>query len=87
MNLACHGTLRSTILYAVPVAIAAWHSTRLGFVFSGLGALCAWVGGAIPSSSVVEPIWVEGLWAFFKLSVVAMGANFVARKRHPASGQ
>ena len=65
--------------------IVAWQSTRLGFVFSGISALCAWLGGSIPSPLVVEPVWIEGLWAFFKLSVIAVGVNYVARRQRPSS--
>jgi hypothetical protein len=49
------------MLYAVPVAFAAWRGVHLGFVFAAVGALSAWAGGAIPQPGLMEPIWIEGL--------------------------
>jgi len=85
MNVAAGGSLRGTILYAVPVAFASWHDLRLGFVFAAVGALSAWAGGSIPQLGGVEPVWVEGLWAFLKLSAVAAGTRIAIHhlgKRH-----
>lgn len=71
LNVIAGGSLRGTIFYAVPVAFAAWHDLRLGFVFAAVGALSAWAGGSIPQPGVEEPVWIEGLWAFLKLSAAA----------------
>jgi hypothetical protein len=75
LNLASGGSLRGTILYAVPVAFAAWRGVHLGFVFAAVAALSAWAGGAIPQPGLMEPIWIEGLWAFLKLSAIAVGTR------------
>jgi hypothetical protein len=75
LNISSGGHLRGTILYAVPVAFVAWHELRLGFVFGAVGALSAWVGGSIPQPGLLEPVWIEGLFAFLKLSVVAVGTR------------
>jgi len=77
MDVALNGAMRSTLLYAMPVALVAWGSLIAGFLFAALSAWCAWAGGAIPSPHVVEPVWVEGMWAFAKLSVIAIGTHWV----------
>ena len=75
LNVAAGGSLRGTILYAAPVAFASWHDLRLGFLFAAVGALSAWAGGSIPQPGVEEAVWIEGLWAFLKLSAVAAGTR------------
>lgn len=77
LNLLADGSLRGTIFFAAPVAFVAWHDLRLGFVFAAVGALSAWAGGSIPQPGVEEPVWVEGLWAFLKLSALAVGTRLV----------
>jgi hypothetical protein len=87
LNIGTGGHLRGTILYAVPVAFAAWHDLRLGFVFAAVGALSAWVGGSIPQPGLLEPVWTEGLFAFLRLSAVAVGTRIALRelaKHHPS---
>jgi hypothetical protein len=79
LNLADGGHLRGTVLYAVPVAITAWQSWRLGFLFAAVGMLSALAGGAIPQPQAVEPLWAEGMWAFSKLSAVALIMHYGAR--------
>ena len=75
LNVFAGGSLRGTIFFAVPVAFAAWHDLRLGFVFAAVGALSAWAGGSIPQPGIEEPVWIEGSWAFLKLSAVAVGSR------------
>jgi hypothetical protein len=79
LNLAAGGILRGTLLYAFPVALTACVSWRLGFLFAAIGTLSAWAGGAIPQPLLVEPLWVEGMWAFSRLSAVALGVHLGAR--------
>jgi hypothetical protein len=59
LNITAGGSFRATTLYAVPVVFAAWHGTRLGFVFAAVGVLSAWAGGAIPHPGLDEPLWIE----------------------------
>lgn len=85
LNIMAGGSLRGTIYYVVPVAFAAWYDLRLGFAFAAVGALSAWVGGSIPQPGLDEPGWVEGSWAFLKLSAAAVGTRLALRhlgKRH-----
>lgn len=72
LNIFAGGALRGTLFYAVPVAFAAWRDLRLGFVFAVVGVVSAWAGGSIPQPGVVEPAWIEGLWAFLKLGAVSV---------------
>ena len=60
---------------AAGVVFAAWHGVRLGFVFAAVGALSAWAGGSIPHPGLEEPLWIEGLRAFLKLSAIAVGTR------------
>lgn len=76
LNRSLDGALRNVILYAIPVALVAWYDSATGFIFSALGAICALVGGAIPSPHVDGPVVVEGMWAFAKLSAVAWGIKW-----------
>jgi hypothetical protein len=85
LNVSAGGSLRGTVFYAVHVVFAAWHDLRLGFVSAAIGALSAWAGGSIPHPGIDEPVWIEGSWAFFKLSVMAIGTRIALRqlgKRH-----
>lgn len=80
LNVAAGGRLRGTLLYALPVVLTACVNCRLGFLFAAIGTLSAWAGGAIPQPLLDEPLWVEGMWAFSKLSAVALGVHFGARR-------
>ncbi|HET8870309.1 MAG TPA: hypothetical protein VFM48_07680 [Aquabacterium sp.] len=75
------GCLKSSLLYIVPVAVVAYDGLNLAIVFAGLAALSAWIGGAIPSNHASDPVWVEGLWAFTKLSIAAVIARNVFSSR------
>ena len=79
LNIGVGGSLRNTLLFAVPVGLASFRDLRAGFVFAGIAALAAWLGGAIPSPQHADPLWQQGLWAFLKLSVVALSAHYGAR--------
>lgn len=79
LNVAAGGSLRGTLLYAFPVGLTACVNWRLGFVFAAIGTLSAWAGGAIPQHLLDEPLWIEGMWAFFRLSAVALGVHFATR--------
>lgn len=78
-NVAAGGRLRGPLLYAFPVVMTACVNLRLGFVFADFATLSGWVGGAIPQRLLDEPVWVEGMWAFSKLSVAALGVHLAAR--------
>jgi hypothetical protein len=80
LNVIAGGSLRATALYAVPVVFAARHGIHLGFVFSAVGARSAWAGGSIPHPGLEEPLWIEGIWAFLKLSAVAVGTRIAMRQ-------
>lgn len=82
-NRSLDGCLRSSLLYIVPVAAVAYDSMNMAIVFAGLTSLSAWVGGAIPSAHSLDPTWMEGLWAFSKLSVGAVAARGVFAVRKP----
>jgi len=71
--------IRSIVPYAVPVAWVACRTLALGFVIAGLAALSAVMGGAIPGPAS-ESLLGEGLFAYFKLSLVAHAA-WLVRKR------
>lgn len=79
LNVIAGGSLRATALYAVPVVFTAWHGIHLGFVFAAVGALSAWAGGSIPHPGLDEPLWIEGIWAFLKLSAIAVGTRIALR--------
>ncbi|WP_422837292.1 hypothetical protein [Aquabacterium sp.] len=85
LNLSLDGALRNVILYAVPVALVAWYDSNAGFIFSALGAICAWLGGAIPSPHVDESVVMEGMWAFAKLSAVVCGVNWGKARSLPCN--
>jgi len=69
--------IRSIVPYAVPVAWVACRTLALGFVLAGLAALSAVMGGAIPGPAS-QSLLAEGLFAYFKLSLVAHAAWLVS---------
>jgi hypothetical protein len=77
VDLRLDGCLRSSVLYVVPVVVVAYDGLNLAIVFAGLASLSALIGGAIPSAYSSDPVWVEGLWAFTKLSLAAVFARHV----------
>lgn len=80
-NAVLGGALRSSLLYIIPVAAVAYDSLSLAIICAGLACLSAWLGGAIPSSNSVAPVWIEGLWAFAKLSVAAVAMRWALHAR------
>ena len=74
------GAFRSTLLFAVPVALVAWNNWRLGFLFAGIAVLCARFAGAMPEPGSPSPLWLDGLLAFAKLSIDAVVVNAWGRR-------
>jgi hypothetical protein len=74
INMGLEQKLRSVLLFALPVAWVGSRSLVAGFVMAGLGTLSALIGGAIPHADSKEPILFEGLFAYLKLSIIALFA-------------
>ena len=74
------GAYRSTILFAIPVALVSWNDWRLGFLFAALSVLCARFGGAMPEPGSPSPLWLDGMLAFTKLSIDAIVVHAWARR-------
>ena len=72
LNIVTQGTLRTTLLYAVPVCLVSWYHWQAGFVLAALAVVCAWMGGAMPEPESTEPLWADALVAFGKLSIDAI---------------
>jgi uncharacterized membrane protein len=75
LNLAFDGKINYILFFALPVAIAAWHCLGAGFFFAGVGLFSAAISGVIPLSDASEPLWIECMWPFLKLSAVALGVR------------
>jgi hypothetical protein len=88
LNMITQGSFRTTLLFAVPVCAVAWYHWQAGFVFAALAILCAWMGGAMPEPGSTEPLWVDALVAFAKLSIDAVVAfTWGRRVRAKARGR
>jgi len=87
LNVQTGGALRSTILFAVPVAIVAWTSWQQGFLFAAIAVVAARYGGAMPEPGSTSPLWLDGLLAFLKLSIDAVVVNAWGRRRRRRVGQ
>ena len=87
VNVQTGGAHRSTVLFAVPVAVASWNDCRLGFVFAALAVVSARFGGAMPEPNSPDPLWLDGLLAFAKLSVDAVVVNTWSRRHRRRGGQ
>lgn len=87
LNVQSGGAHRSTILFAIPVAVVAWGDWRLGFVFAALSVVAARFGGAMPEPDSPDPPWLDGLVAFAKLSVDALVANTWGRRHRRRADQ
>lgn len=72
--------IRSTLIFAAPVVWVAWHDVRTAFVMAGIGTLSALAGGAIPHPGSQEPAFIEGLFAYYKLSVLVVCTALVRRQ-------
>lgn len=75
LNVQTGGLFRATFIFAIPVAIVAWRSWRLGFVFAALSVMAAKFGGAMPEPGSTSPLWLDGMLAFIKLSIDAVVVN------------
>ncbi len=81
------GAYRSTVLFAIPVALVSWNDWRLGFLFAGFSVLCAKFGGAMPEPGSQSPLWLDGMLAFAKLSIDAIVVHAWGRRyRKRATG-
>jgi len=88
LNTITQGSLRATLLYAVPVGLVAWHHWQAGFVLAAIAVTCAWVGGAMPEPGSTQPLWADALVAFGKLTIDAIVAfNWGRRIRTKARAQ
>jgi hypothetical protein len=81
VNVQTGGAWRSTLLFAIPVAIVAWRSWPQGFGMAGLAVVAAAYGGAMPEPGATHPLWQDALVAFAKLSVDAAVVNAWGRRR------
>lgn len=70
--------VRSILPYGLPVVWAACQRLVSGFVVAGMAALSALAGGAIPSPAA-DSVAMEGLFAYLKLSLVAIVAWAISR--------
>jgi hypothetical protein len=92
LNVQTGGAFRSTILFAIPVAVVSWNDWWLGFLFAALSVLAAKFGGAMPEPGSPSPLWLDGMVAFVKLSLDAAAVSAwgrrhrrrVAQPREPA---
>jgi hypothetical protein len=80
LNVQTGGAYRSTVLFAIPVAVVSWNDWHLGFVFAAASVLCAKFGGAMPEPGSTSPLWLDGMLAFVKLSIDAAVANAWGRR-------
>jgi hypothetical protein len=87
VNVQTGGAHRSTVLFAIPVAVVAWGDWRLGFAFAALSVVAARFGGAMPEPDSPVPLWLDALVAFAKLSVDALVANTWGRRHRRRAGQ
>jgi len=75
------GSLRSTLLFAIPVVLVAWDSATAGFIVAAVAVVCAWAGGAMPEPDSPAPLWLDALVAFGKLSIDAFVVNLWGTRR------
>ncbi len=80
LNVQTGGAWRSTILFAIPVAIVAWNDWQSGFMFAALSVVAARYGGAMPEPGSTSPLWLDAMLAFLKLSIDALVVNAWGRR-------
>ncbi len=80
LNVVTHGSLRITLLYAIPVCAVAWYRWQAGLLCAALAVACAWIGGAMPDPASTQPAWLDGLFGFARLSVDALVAHAWGRR-------
>jgi len=85
VNVHSGGNWRSTVLFAIPVAIVAWRDWQLGFVFAAIAVVAAKFGGAIPEPGSPSPLWLDAMLAFLKLSIDAVVVNAWGRRHRRRS--
>ncbi len=85
LNVQSGGDFRSTILFAIPVAVVSWNDWWLGFLFAALSVLAARFGGAMPEPGSPSPLWLDGMVAFIKLSIDAAVVNAWGRRHRRRS--
>ena len=86
LNVQTAGAWRSTVLFAIPVAVVSWNDVRLGFVFAALSVVAARFGGAMPEPDSPSPLWMDAMLAFIKLSIDAVVVNAWGRRRRRHAG-
>ena len=87
LNVQTGGALRSTILFAIPVAVVAWTNWQHGFLFAAIAVIAARYGGAMPEPGSTSPLWLDGLLAFLKLSIDAVVVNAWGRRQRRRAEQ
>jgi len=75
MDLQRDQAIRSIVVDALPVARLAWRYLGSALLVAGVATLSAFSGGVVPHSQSAEPAFIEGLFAYFKLSAVAMATH------------
>ena len=80
LNVQTGGAWRSTILFAIPVALVAWSDWPLGFLLAALSVVAARYGGALPEPGSTSPLWLDAMLAFLKLSIDAVVVNAWGRR-------
>ena len=85
LNVQTGGAYRSTVLFAIPVAVVSWSDWRLGFLFAAFAVITAKFGGAIPEPNSPSPPWLDGMISFIKLSIDAAVVNAWGRRHRRRS--
>jgi hypothetical protein len=80
LNVQSGGAYRTTVLFAIPVAIVSWADWPLGFLLAGVSVGAARYGGAMPEPGATSPLWLDALLAFLKLSIDAVVVNAWGRR-------
>ena len=80
LNVQTAGAYRSSILFAIPVALVSWNDWQFGFVFVAAGVLAAKCGGALPEPGSSGPLLLDGTLAFTKLCIDAVVVNGWGRR-------
>lgn len=80
LNLTEAGGIRGTVFYVLPVAIVAWSSLGLRFVFAGISVLAVWIGGRDVARGAPRSAVSRDMWDLLKLSVIELGAHQVIER-------
>jgi hypothetical protein len=87
LNVQTGGAYRSTVLFAIPVAVVSWSDWRLGFLFAAFAVIAAEFSGAMQEPGPPSPVWLEGMAAFIKLSIDAAVVNAWGRRHRRRTAQ